>query len=421
MGELIHISSPSERLGDLAYWRESFQKTTIQDVETYLGLQCWDQQDTIMRLAHQFHREEQPLANTASLIPVAAHQESERILPAIAQFARQKTEEPFSVLLYLNAPADADSNAIEQTQKAVIHAQEQYPNLDLRVSEVQRLKNPTIGRIRKNLWDASLYLAYYDGLFENDGDIVGINNDIDIESMGQGYVRHVQNHYAKRKKYRKIANSRLKPAGTQVRHAYDPKRPNISKVVRWYDLACRIHSPESAYEAGIAIPLSAYARSGGMRPNDTTHETSSILHSSGLSPRIAHTSMAVSPRRFGERLHDVELGNVYTDDSFSADDLCRTKDLRDDISEERAKYLITDSFEEQMSWFFHKPIADYESRYWHLDLKTSLEKRKRLAVTVLARLDPSGELAAHIQHAYSVEKMHEELTGGSYPSILTRQ
>jgi hypothetical protein len=414
------MNTPDARLGNLAYWREHFRKLVKEDVETYLGRQNWDQQEEIMRTAKDFHRNDKPLAATVSLIPVAAHQESERIMSAMAEFARQRTDDPFSVLLYLNAPSDSKYYEVQKTLAAVEQAKSAFPNVDIRSTNVRKFSVPIIGKIRKNLWDSATYLAYYDGLFDNPGDVIAFNQDIDTEWMERTVVRNVQKYYdVRRHNTQWTGTSRLRPAGTQLRHAYDHERPNVSKVVQWHDLVTRVQSPAATFEAGLVVPLSTYVRSNGMNENNTTHETHNLVQVDGLSPRIKHTLQFTSPRRFGDRLHDTDIFGVWKDDSFGADDTCRTNNRRGDISPLRAQTLIRESLNTYIPLFFQQPIIEYPVARNDQKLIAKLEKRKHLAISVLKRLDESGELAEIAGSMYSTNDMMKTIKSGKLPFELS--
>lgn len=415
----LHLAD--NRLGSLDYWRENFRKSTKEDVETYLGRQSWDQQADIMTLAKEFHNEEKPLAPMVSLIPVAAHQESQRIMPAMAEFAKQQSDNPLSILLYLNVPGNAEHQDFTSTMNAIALAKKTYPELDIRASGIYEHPEPRIGRIRKDLWDAAVYLAYYEGLFENQGEVLAFNHDIDIEWIGRGFLRSVRQYYDKRIHNAHWAGTdQLRIAGTQIRHAYDPDRPNVSRVVRWHDLSCWIRSPQATFEAGLVVPLSSYVRAGGFNDSDQTHETARLTLASDLAPRIRHSPIATSPRRFGDRLHVADLGAVWSAQTFGANDACRAEVRAGDISDKRAYDVLRRSLLETIPHFFNYPIYEYLHNYNKDGIETKLHKRKLLATTVLRRLDPSGCLADTVDKKCDINEMLDDLKQGNYPTRLRR-
>jgi hypothetical protein len=418
----FYLYRPECKLTDSAYWNKNFKKTAKEDIETYLGRQAFGYTDDVNHLAKQFHRDDRPLAQTVSLIPVAAHQESERILPAMAEFAKQETEDPFSVLLYLNTPVNADYLEIRKTERAISKSWQEFPHLDLRVSLVHEFDNPVIGNIRKNLWDAALFLGYVEGLFDNGGDVIAFNHDIDIEWMHKKLVKNVQDYYKVRMNNAAWANDdHLKPAGTDIRHAYDPKRPNVSKVVHWRDFVTRHRSPEATFEAGLIVPLSTYVRSDGIQATAETYEITNIVQKSGLAPRIPQTRILTSPRRFGERLHYVNLDEVWTDNTFGADDVCRSDNPEGDISDDRAWNLMAESLDDYMTQLFYVPAVKYINGDRSFDLTEKLKKRKRLAVTALGHLDESGQLAKHVKKEYKIKSMAADIRSGHLPSFFTTE
>ena len=128
-------------------------------VEHYLGSLPATEHDGDSLVADDLHDSDKPLASTLALIPIAAHQESRWIAPTMAEYAKQQTDEPFSVCLFLNAPLDqTNASTVDETVTAVEVAKRQHPQLDIR-SSLEFIDEPTIGLVRRRLWNAALMLA----------------------------------------------------------------------------------------------------------------------------------------------------------------------------------------------------------------------------------------------------------------------
>lgn len=352
--------------------------------------------------AADFHFEDRPLASTVVLIPIAAHQEAPNIANAALQYANQETDQPFSVLLYPNAPFGTSPSATDATLEEIELAKKAHPGLDLRSTPVEYYDKPKIGAIRRNLWNAALLLAHYEGAFDQTGDeVIGINNDIDIVRQSPRNMRRVQKWASnQQRKYNEVdvPNAITPPRNLFVRHAYDPEYPNTARAVFWYDFSYAQLRSKGSYEAGLILPFSFYAHRGGYQADATLVESRSVLN--GKKPVvIPGTILETSPRRFAQRLNDTSrLFNIWTNDTFGADDECRTTKAPD-ISEAKLKNLVHGSLTRSMDYFLGKTIDQYEEIYetevyWELrdsaavleEFVAALERKKRLAVTVLDRV-----------------------------------
>ncbi|USN96872.1 MAG: hypothetical protein H6797_01595 [Candidatus Nomurabacteria bacterium] len=417
-GEFI-VHLPPKQLVSNSYWQKELSPDPSKYIETYLGDQGTAHQENISYLASEFKREDTPLAPTCVLIPVAAHQESERIVPTMAEYAKQETDDPFSVVLYLNAPTTASYAEIRKAELAVARAKREFPHLDLRASKTHEYKNPVIGAIRKRLWDATMLLSHCEGLFEESGDVVGLNHDIDTEWMRRNFMHNVQKYYASYRSQNNAAglNNYLKPAGTQLSHAYDSERPNISKVVFWYDYIHKHRTPYSTYEAGLVVPFSTYAKNNGFAEESQTYETRTMT-ARGLAAKIPGTHHKTSARRFTSRLPSVAVNSVWSNETFGANDDCRTENLPGDITPARAKNLIKNTLSDIFLSFFDQIIIDYQRGVGYLDFPARMTKQKNLAVAILERLDNTGELARYVDETFVISSMVKEVHSGRVPSVL---
>jgi len=376
--------------------------TRKQVVGNYLHNLDVFEQEHANQLAADLHRDDRPLAHTVVLIPVAAHQEAHNIENAIAQYAHQQTDQPFSVLLHPNAPLEVDPAATEATLAEIEKAKQTHPQLDIRTTPPEYYDRPTIGVIRRNLWNAALLLAHYEGAFDTVGnEVIGINNDIDIVRQSPRNIKHVQARTNKvQLVYERLGQPEAisRPHGIFVKHAYDPETPNTSRAVFWYDFCYAQLRSKGSYEAGLIIPFSYYAKHDGIQSDATLIETKSLID--GKNPGvIPGTILETSPRRFAQRLHDTNLlFNVWTESTFGANDECRTSKAQD-ISRVKLKSLIHGSLNSSLDYFFTTTVDRYEELFdtevrWNIkdkdtaldEFTQALDRKKRLVINVLTRI-----------------------------------
>lgn len=317
-------------------------------------------------IAEQIFKDERPLANFQVLIPVAAHQESAQITTALEQYAHQETSEPFSIILSLNSPIDEmDNPAVQASISEVEAAQQKHPHLDLRMA-MSFYDEPTIGMIRRDLWNGALLASTYSGAYSSsDQDIIGINHDIDTVSISPRYIRRIQQHYINKHRHygvHGLSESPLPPSSTMVRHALSPDHPNISKGVAWVDYIYR--TANVGYENGLITPFSHYALRGGFQASSTTHETGALLEGIPEVYRIPGTTMQTSPRRYVERLrHGFDA--IWTPDSFGVDDDCRLEHTHPDLQmKELESLMLKDQYyENSISFLAYKALDRHVARH----------------------------------------------------------
>lgn len=287
-----------------------------------------------------------PLAPHTVIIPVAAHQEAHTIYPAMAQYAKQVTDQPFSVVAYLNAPSTADERPIAASYDAFERARRDFPHLDLRSLSARYLQ-PTIGAIRKDAWDAVLAAGLKGHTITPTQDLTAINHDIDLVNLPRTYISRLQRHDQRSIYRRQHASQQLgrqillqgTPFIGPVKHAADPAFPNVSRATFLFDWS--IHAKHASYEAGLVVPMSHYAAAGGINPSDTTSEVFNMM--SDTVRLIKAPALETSGRRFVEKLHTHPLDNVWGEASFHD-----TEDYRDtpaalrDISRDRLHHLTGD-------------------------------------------------------------------------------
>lgn len=340
----------SELLPQEAYYNHS--PSHQERASVYIGdTMSAEDREAASSIAGSFIRADKPMADTAVLIPVAAHQDGDSIVPAMAEYAQQKTDKPFTVFLHLNAPLNSsDITKVEAAEANVVAAQQLFPHLDIR-SNTTYYDNPTIGKIRKDLWNASFLLAYHEHGFSND--VIGINHDIDVHKISPHYIARVQQYYERRANQAKnllgpeAASQVLqKPIATRVVHALLPSHPNTGKVTTWVDNTFFQAPDHVAYEAGLVVPFSNYAYLFGFNEDSKTHETAWIS-GQHRNAYLSGAQLYTSPRRYIDRLHDHTTEAIWTDDSFGPDDPCRNA-LRADISGARAEEIILDRLHEDI-------------------------------------------------------------------------
>lgn len=275
-----------------------------------------------------------PLAPCTVIIPVAAKQEAHNILRSMSCYARQDTQEPFTVVLGLNADVPATDESVRPTLDAVEAAKTLYPELDLRTTYRIYSGQTTIGDIRRDTWNGVLFAGLVGQTITSDTDILGINHDIDTHSLPRKYMQRVQD-------YAKDPIRKGSPTYTELRHSLDSRTPNISRFTFWSDFLHHNYGGGIGYEAGALIPMQYYAEQGGIRPNTATHEIGSFIQDD-VRRKLWKTGMLqTSPRRYQARLAVAGPEKIWTDDSFTTSDDCRNVDFTpEDISEQELKRRI---------------------------------------------------------------------------------
>lgn len=274
-----------------------------------------------------------PLADTVVVIPVAAHQEAAQIDHTMAQYAAQKTDAPFSVVLGLNCPRDKQYHPDTQaTLNEVDAAMQCYPGLDIRTS-FRAYKKPIIGQIRRDLWNGVLASAIENEQLGHDRTVIGLNQDIDLEQLWPGSLHAIQSSYASLASY----NAFMPVTGMYMRHGISPDHPNIARSLSWHDFTVR--QTGGTFDAALAVPLEMYAFAGGF--NETSlGEVFGRLKGPQYLHRGAYAT--TSPRRYLERIHRDGM-HVWGHGKFSANDAYRVRDDFPDISEARAHQLMRNS------------------------------------------------------------------------------
>lgn len=299
-------------------------------------------------MAEGFMRPDKLMAETAVLIPVAAHQDADLIIPALEQYALQRNAQPFTIFLHLNAPLNTATMAsVKRAEANAQTAQELFPHLDVRTTATTMYESATIGEIRKDLWSAAFLLAFHEQRLSND--VIGINNDIDTDKISPHYISRIQQYYQRRQQQaRKLGTEPgvLKPIATRVTHSVLPTHPNVGKVTTWVDNTYFQAPDHVSYEAGLVVPFSSYAHLGGFNQDAKTHETAWVTNGKPL-PYLTGAHLYTSPRRYIDRLQQHDTSKIWTEDSFGANDTCREL-LPEDITEDRVNDILLGRLDEDI-------------------------------------------------------------------------
>lgn len=299
-----------------------------------------------------------PLANYSVLIPVAAHQEAASIYKTLSLYANQESHQPFDVVLSMNYPNDADTTAVAASFDELERAKHDFPNLTVHHFEANYI-DPTIGGIRADLWDATLLAAEDGGTITPQQDMICFNHDIDLEKLPRTYIDSIQTVFEMRtaQSRRRLKSLDLitdeapiiRPVFGNMKHAADTLHPNISRAALWYDAMVKLR--DGGFEAGLVIPMGAYARSGGFSADDTQSEAINMLdrYSQTTFPDLIRLPAAeTSSRRLVEKLghQNATFSEIWSDNSFAVTEAYRdtTNSFRD-ISEDEMHLLVARDFE----------------------------------------------------------------------------
>lgn len=300
--------------------------------------------DTAIEMSEQIAMPDRPLAKFLVLIPVAAHQEAPQIANALAQYASQKSEQPFSLILGLNAPDGLEeSRGVASTMYEIDAAKQRHPALDVRSTSLQLYDSPKIGQIRRDLWNVALLASLNEGAYDNPRDeVIGFNHDIDLVSLNAGYMQRVQQFFGGRQWLYDM--SKMDPTvnsirTTRMRHAISPDHSNISKAAFWADFVN--YKSGGSYEASLVVPFSAYASSGGFPADATGYETANFkdLIPWGGQHVIKGANIQTSPRRYIDRLQ-YGMNRIWEEGTFGHSDGCRDGRTRRDLSQPEVEELL---------------------------------------------------------------------------------
>jgi len=405
-------------------------------LEAYL----WDYgEGNSIHVAEDFYDPHYPMADTAVLIPVAAHQEADRIVPAMAEYAKQEDADPFTVFLLLNYPFDNPEASADASVRQVETAMKQFPNLDIRYSICGYSDPVIIGTIRKDLWDAALRVALTDGHFDEPGrDVIGISHDIDTVRMSRHYMRNVQARYRQMQALLGgmggSTETTLPSMHTQVKHAYPfDTHPNIARAIFWSDLTYRQVFRNGLYEEGVTVPFSLYAKRRGFDKDAVIHETRRLAPHFNVG--IPLTGMDSSPRRYIARLGKDNLAEIWTEDTFGSGDACRDPNaLPGDISHAELEERIFETLEQDIDTFVagvpekwvHSTIDGlvratraqgyFDRREFIENVQAKLTSRLNLARFALARIVQSPLLASMVDNTL-LERYTDETIGAILEAV----
>lgn len=334
-------------------------------IETYLR----DTSDTNAEdMAISFCEREKPLSSTVVLIPVAAEQEAAHIHKAMAAYAGQTDCDPFTIALLLNYRSGISYDrllGVQESIKAVELAKRTYRDtLDIRFA-VQQYDDPTIGHIRKDLWDAALMLAATEGAFDDESSYtIGISHDIDTDSMEPHYIRNVQQDYKAEQQQAALRHAPgivLTPRHTKVRHTLPFKtHPNTSDAIFWADYSVDHAEPFVGYEEGLVLPFSYYANAGGFRRESRVYETRPLTCSVTRNISfVQDAEMRTSPRRYIKRFPEYGFGGIWQEGSFTDADECRELEYKGrDATREELEIHVDNALDEYIINLYLKPALE---------------------------------------------------------------
>lgn len=116
---------PGVDIMDVAQMQMSQKDSIIAD---YFNTLRPDELEVAEYIAETMYEPAKPLADTVAIIPVAAAQEVENISRAIAQYARQKTRSPFSLVIGLNLDYEHYSQEDPRVRASIEAVSEQKKN-----------------------------------------------------------------------------------------------------------------------------------------------------------------------------------------------------------------------------------------------------------------------------------------------------
>jgi len=280
-------------------------------------------------------RSDRPWPETIVHIPVAADQEQKNIYHTLSQYALQQGNTPFAIVMNVNNRYDADPTAVDQTMSEITRAQKDFSHLDIRYFTAE-YDDPIIGKIRRDLWGATIQ-SYMNGQPSTDGedvDVLGINNDADVQKLSPYYVHNIRTAYD--------ARGSDKPAYLKAKayHSRTAAHPNVNRVVAWYDQSIALQ--REGFEASMAIPWRTYCLNGGIDAKDATYEIGGLLwraEDNGMdsSVFVNNAHLVTSSRRFVRHLPDNTITDIWQN-TFHDNPECRTEDgSTPDIDEDRAQ------------------------------------------------------------------------------------
>ena len=415
-----------------------------QVVTAYLERLPGEELENATAMASELIEQGGPLAKTVVIVPVAAHQESAWIKPALSQYARQRTDTPFTVVLGLNCPAaEADDTAVQQCIAATDQAKADHPELDVRTT-FRTYEQPVIGKIRRDLWNGVARASLHDKTsMEMGGDTIGINHDIDLIRLDMNVIRNIQRHY---QRYLQDTEGKfmLEASNTQVRHGISPDHPNISRTVTWSDYVSR--ACEGHFEEGFVIPLAKYARGQGFNPRHKLREVLSLM--GGMRPGIIrNTATVTSPRRYLQYMntHGYE---IWEEDIFSATDACRIREDFPDIDRGRMEEIVTGRLSTEATAMIRtitNKVAYYMNRleihdpelfkrlvadngFFMEQVRARTDRRRLISSRILAKTVGIPAVTQEFENRFSAEKVEDAAnthytvlaeTKGIKPKIVT--
>jgi hypothetical protein len=373
-----------------------------QTINHYIDTLSEGEFDMARSIADDLMEDAEPLAETAVIIPVAAHQEAHNIAHAVSEYARQEPRSDFTVVLGLNIPMSAlGTEEVADTLEEVDKAKADHPELDLRSTFVT-YDDPVIGEVRRDLWNGVAIAVADGGTLDAAKEIIGINHDIDLVMLARTCIAKVQERYARRDQ-RHILSTISPISGTRVKHDFSHDHPNISRAVQWSDFVYR--QTGEAVEAGLVIPFSNYTALGGFDRTSRTYEVAGFAEKSLVGAHVLRgTNTITSLRRYIANMQEYGYG-IWSPETFTAHDECREPLDNPDITVKRQHEIVSDSL------IYHSKLlmqgaadqAEKESR-WQTGAKNYAEVRSRIR----SQIEKTAKVSAFVlDRTVSSEKLNK--------------
>lgn len=357
------------------------------------------------------------LEQYVAIVPVAAHEENpETVTHAVEQYARQTKNKPFTLVLGLNWPDNTEQH--QRAHTLVRHsralARDMRGRLDMRVLGEQ-YADPTIGRIRRDLWNAVLVAGLESGTIRQGLETIGMNGDIDLVHMPRWTVAAIQKamHQELDPHEKGYDYMPAWPRPVPMRHSTSPAHPRSSSVMVWHDWLNRLG--HVSYEASMVISMGRYALHGGIAPDAASNEVLDIRDAAAAHPLgrtyVPTASIVTSGRRYIWRLLESGLDEVWGEGSFGVNSVYR-HDINQfpDISKERQIELISGTGSRVMdaaerSVHFGRLQGTYEAQMKFKELRRTVRHTLTFAERMLPRI--VGEEWQHEEPFSTVRKLYD--------------
>lgn len=196
---------------------------------------------------------------------VAAHQETQYIIPTLTQYAKQKATPPHQINLFCNWPRGANQTAVGKTIDQIERFQYKYPEVPLRYFARELPQDTPIGYIRKILFGTGVSIA----ASGTQRDVLMMPHDADLTHLDTFFFARTDKAFCDPSKF-------VVSVTAETRHERSHGRtPHTDSVIAWYDL----NGPASngMFELGTSFSARAGISVGDYDPRDDTSETLNVL------------------------------------------------------------------------------------------------------------------------------------------------